>query len=104
MVGPPSLDPGSVRELARLGRVAAHERYHAFEHGTPLRTCVLALVHCFRVERDRRLDATGRPRHPAGFIALGNIDPHRVLRVDFNLGADANGKLIIVVTAFEVKG
>lgn len=34
---------------------------------------------------------------------MGNIEPHRILRVDFNLGEDANGQLIIVVTAFEVK-
>lgn len=56
---------------------------------------------CQRVVQDNRLGPDGKPRHPDGYVAWATT-PTAVLRIDFNLEADDEGRLLVLVTAMEI--
>jgi hypothetical protein len=90
------MDPQRVRELAVLGKVRPHARYHARQHHIRWPQVLRALHHCFRTAPDLRIHEAPA----AAFLAWGFYDFGRVLRVDFELFEEER---LLVVTAFEVR-
>lgn len=81
-----------VQRLARDGRVLPASDYHAWQHFVRWEDAVYALRMCYHVVPDNR--------HPESFLAFGQIGAKQVLRVDFRLAEDDEGRVLMIVTAF----
>ncbi|MBI4393144.1 MAG: hypothetical protein HY556_05000 [Euryarchaeota archaeon] len=92
----PTVTVEKVRGLARSARVTRDPNYHAHQHFVKFETILDVLAWCFRVEKDKR------PEHANGFVSWGRLASGATYRVDFNIGTDAKGETILVVTAMEV--
>lgn len=92
----PILTVERVRELALNVRVTRDPAHHAPQHFVKFETVLDVLAWCFRVEKDKR------PEHANGYVSWGRLASGATYRVDFNLGSDAKGEIILVVTAMEV--
>lgn len=96
------LDASAVRDLVRQGRIRQHHTWHGSQkHPIPFHVAATALSLCQRVVKDIRLGPDGKPRHPNGYVAWAT-SPTGALRIDFNLEQDADGRLLVLVTAMEV--
>lgn len=96
------LTVGQVRDLVRRGQVIKAPNYHSGKRGLGYLQVLTALERCNHVAPDERTDERGRPLHPRGWYALAPVPHRRRLRVDFDLVEDAAGRLILVVTAYQV--
>lgn len=93
----PAIDVAIARRLARDDRVAPHPwKYHAGKHGIGFQECVAALEHCYAVQRDERI------QHEDAWYALAHRHGGRRVRVDFEVVADEDGSLLLIVTAYHV--
>jgi hypothetical protein len=88
------LTPSQVRDLALRRRVRPARNYHADAHFIRWSDIVFALETCYGVGRDER-----RPEGRS-FVAFGFVSRTHRLRIDFDVGADEEGQVLLVVTAF----
>ena len=96
------LDVVAVCDLAKRGRVRQHHTWHGSQrHGIPFHVAATALSMSQRVVQDSRPGPDGKPRHPNGYVAWATT-PTTTLRIDFNLGTDDDGDLLVLVTAMEI--
>lgn len=95
------MDVADVRRLVALGQVIKAPNYHAGKRGLGFVDVLLALERCHHVERDGRADERGRPLHPDGWFALSRLPHRRTLRIEFDAFEDEEGRLLLVVTAYD---
>src|SRR3990172_1940678 len=98
-----NLDPLKVRLLVLPGQVGQDPRYHARESHLRFERIATLLTHCFRVEKDSRVDSNGVLRHPHGYVAFTQDWRGTIFRIDFNYGTDVlHRSFLFVVTGMEV--
>ncbi len=91
-----------VHQLVRQGRAIKAPKYHPGKRGISFGSILAALERCYHVAKDERTGEDGQPLHPRGWYALANLPHRRRLRVDFDLHEDEHGRLLLVVTAYNV--
>ena len=98
-----TLRPAGVRQLVLQGQIGPDPKYHARQHHLRFEQITILLSGCFRVEKDKRVDSSGAPRHHQGYVAFAQDWRGTVFRVDFNYGTDALlNPFLFVVTAMEL--
>lgn len=90
-----------VHRLVRQGRVIKAPNHHPGRRGIGFGSVLAALERCYHVARDERTGEDGRALHPRGWYALANLPHRRRLRVDFDVHEDEEGRLVLVVTAYD---
>lgn len=95
------MDVHEVRSLVRLGRVVKAPNYHAGKRGISFLQILVALERCYTVALDQREDSAGQRLHASGWYALANLPHKRRLRIEFDVLQDEDGRLLLVVTAYD---
>lgn len=95
------MDVRAVHSAVRAGMAVKASNYHAGRRGISFLQVLEALQRCYHVAKDDR-PALGGPAHPDGWYALANLPNRRRLRIEFNAQEDADGHLLLIVTAYDL--